>query len=56
MTAFSHLRRSQLTTPPLNGALMKTDGIHTWLDVMHAACPPGRTPTPTVPTGWGTTR
>jgi hypothetical protein len=28
---------------------MKTDGIRSWLDVIHAACPPGRTPTPTVP-------
>jgi hypothetical protein len=28
---------------------MKTSGIHNWLDVLHAACPPGRTPTPTIP-------
>ena len=28
---------------------MKAEGIHNWLDVMHAACPPGRTPTPTIP-------
>ncbi len=28
---------------------MKTNEIRNWLDVMHAACPPGRTPTPTVP-------
>ncbi len=28
---------------------MKTDGIRNWADVMHAACPPGRTPTPTIP-------
>lgn len=30
---------------------MKTNDIHSWLDVMHAACPPGRTPTPTIPKG-----
>ena len=28
---------------------MKTNAINTWLDVVHAACPPGRTPTPTIP-------
>lgn len=28
---------------------MKTTGIHGWIDVMHVACPPGRTPTPTIP-------
>lgn len=28
---------------------MKTDGIRNWVDVMHATCPPGRTPTPTIP-------
>ncbi len=30
---------------------MKTTGIHSWIDVMHVACPPGRTPTPTIPKG-----
>jgi hypothetical protein len=30
---------------------MKTTGIHSWIDVMHVACPPGRTPTPTIPEG-----
>ena len=30
---------------------MKTTGIRDWTDVMRAACPPGRTPTPTIPRG-----
>ena len=30
---------------------MKTTGIHSWIDVMHVACPPGRTLTPTIPEG-----
>lgn len=30
---------------------MKTTGIHSWIDVMHVACPPGGTPTPTIPEG-----
>jgi hypothetical protein len=28
---------------------MKTTQIRSWIDVLHAACPPGRTPTPTIP-------
>lgn len=32
---------------------MKTTGIHGWIDVMHVACPPDRTPTPTIPGGRG---
>jgi hypothetical protein len=28
---------------------MKTRHIRSWIDVLHAACPPGRTPTPTIP-------
>lgn len=28
---------------------MKTTGIDSWVDVMHAACPPGRTPAPSIP-------
>lgn len=28
---------------------MKTAQIRSWIDVLHAACPPGRTPTPTIP-------
>jgi hypothetical protein len=32
---------------------MKTTGIHSWIDVMHVACPPDRTPTPTIPRGGG---
>lgn len=34
---------------------MKTTGIHGGIDVMHAACPPDRTPTPTIPRGGGLT-
>jgi hypothetical protein len=34
---------------------MKTTGIHGWIDVMHVACPPDRTPTPTIPRGGGVT-
>lgn len=28
---------------------MKTTRIRDWRDVMHVACPPDRTPTPTIP-------
>ncbi len=28
---------------------MKRTGIRGWLDVVQAACPPGRPPTPTIP-------
>jgi len=28
---------------------MKKTGIQGWIDVMHAACPPGRPPTPSIP-------
>jgi len=28
---------------------MRTTGIRDWADVMHVACPPHRTPTPTIP-------
>jgi len=28
---------------------MKTRQIRSWIDVLHAACPPGRAPTPTIP-------
>jgi hypothetical protein len=28
---------------------MKTTGINDWTDVLHAACPPRRAPTPTIP-------
>ena len=34
---------------------MKTTGIGGWIDLMHVACPPGRTPTPTIPRGGGLT-
>jgi hypothetical protein len=30
---------------------MTTTAIHSWIDVMKVACPPGRTPTPTIPKG-----
>ena len=32
---------------------MRTTGIHGWIDVMSVACPPDRTPTPTIPRGGG---
>lgn len=34
---------------------MKTTDIHGWIDVMHVACPPDRTPTPTIPRDGGLT-
>jgi hypothetical protein len=30
---------------------MKTTGIDSWIDLVHVAYPPGRTPTPTIPKG-----
>jgi hypothetical protein len=32
---------------------MRTTAIYSWIDVMIVACPPDRTPTPTIPRGGG---
>jgi hypothetical protein len=28
---------------------MRTSDIHGWIELLHDACPPGRTPTPSIP-------